>query len=74
MFSFFITIHISFVFVDSNGCTTFITQNLTHAHKTLWDGVAQSVERLATGWTIRGIEDFPHVSRPALGPTHPPVQ
>jgi len=34
---------------------------------------------LATGWTVRGSNpsggrDFPHLSRPALGPTHPPVQ
>jgi len=41
--------------------------------------VAQSVQRLATGWTVRGWNpgggrDFPHLSRPALGPTQPPVQ
>ena len=64
--------------------------------------VAQSVQRLATGWTVRGsngsvgrgssvgtatgygldgpgIEsrwgrDFPHLFRPALGPTRPSVQ
>jgi hypothetical protein len=41
--------------------------------------VAQSVYRLATGWTVRGSNagwgrDFPHLSRPALGPTQPPVQ
>jgi hypothetical protein len=35
--------------------------------------------RLAMGWTVRGSNsvggrDFPHLSRPALGPTHPPVQ
>ena len=41
--------------------------------------VAQSVQRLATGWTVRGSNsgggrDFPHLSRPALGPTQPPVQ
>ena len=41
--------------------------------------VAQSVQRLATGWTVRRSNpgwrrDFPHLSRPALGPTQPPVQ
>ena len=41
--------------------------------------VAQSVQRLFTGWTVRGSNpgggrDFPHLSRPALGPTQPPVQ
>jgi len=35
--------------------------------------------RLAKGWTVRGANpggrrDFPHLSRPALGPTQPPVQ
>ena len=41
-------------------------------------GIAQSVQRLAKGWTVRGSNpggrDFPHLSRPALRPTHPPVQ
>ena len=40
---------------------------------------AHSVQRLATGWTVRGSNpdggrDFPHLSRPALRPTQPPVQ
>ena len=35
--------------------------------------------RLATGWTVRGSNsggwrDFPHPSKPAPGPTQPPVQ
>jgi hypothetical protein len=46
--------------------------------------VAQSVNRLATGWTVRRSKyygggtrwgrDFSHLSRPALGPTQAPVQ
>jgi hypothetical protein len=41
--------------------------------------VSQSIQRLATGWTVRGIEsrwgrDFSHTSRPVLGPTQTPVQ
>jgi len=36
-------------------------------------------QRLATGWTVRGSNpgggrDISHLSRPALGPTQPPVQ
>ena len=46
---------------------------------TLVGRVAQSVQRLSTGWTVRGSNsgggrDFLHLSRPALGPTQPPVQ
>ena len=41
-------------------------------------GIAQSVQRLATGWTVQGSNpgggrDFPHTSRPILGPTQPPI-
>ena len=44
-----------------------------------WPGIAQSVQRLVTGWTVRASNpavgrDFPHHSRPALGPTQPPIQ
>jgi hypothetical protein len=43
------------------------------------DGIAQSVQRLATGWKVwasnpGGGRDFPHLSRPALRPTQPPIQ
>jgi hypothetical protein len=42
-------------------------------------GMAQSVLRMAMGWRVRGWNpggrrDFSHPSRPALGPTQPPVQ
>jgi hypothetical protein len=46
----------------------------------IWGGeIAQSVWRLATGWTVRGSNpgggrNFPPPSRPALGPTQPPIQ
>jgi hypothetical protein len=41
--------------------------------------IAQSVKRLATGWTVRGSNpgggrDFSHTSRPALRSTQPPVK
>jgi hypothetical protein len=44
-----------------------------------WAGIAQSVKRLATGWTVRGVEsrwrrDIPHASLLALGPIQPSVQ
>jgi hypothetical protein len=46
-----------------------------------WAGIAPSVTRLATGWTGRGSNtgggggrDFPHPSRPGLGPNQPTTQ
>jgi hypothetical protein len=46
---------------------------------TLWAGMAQSVQRLGTDWTVwesnpgEGRE-FLHPFRPGLGPTQPPIQ
>ena len=45
----------------------------------LWAGIAQSVLRLATGWTVQGWNpgrggEIPHTSRSTLGPPQPPVQ
>jgi len=40
-------------------------------------GIAQSVQRVATGCPViesRWRRDFPHPSRPALGPSQPPIQ
>jgi hypothetical protein len=42
-------------------------------------GRAQSVQQLATGQTVRrlnpvGRQDFPRLSKPALGPTQPPIK
>ena len=54
------------------------TKNLSNIYiGILGIGIAQSVWRLATDWTVRGSNpggrrDFP--SRPALRPTQPPVQ
>jgi hypothetical protein len=44
----------------------------------VWAAMAQSVQRLATDWTVRGSNsgggrDFPHQSRPDLGTTQPPI-
>ena len=44
-----------------------------------WAGIPQPVQRLATGWTVRGSNpgggrDFPHPFKPALGLTQPPIQ
>jgi hypothetical protein len=47
----------------------------------LWTGIAQSVQRLATGWTALGVNQppvqwvpglFPVVRRPRCGVDHPP--
>ena len=42
-------------------------------------GIAQYVQRFATGWTVWGSNpcggrDFPHPSSPTLGPTQPPIK
>ena len=64
----------------------FTTTQTTCAPKTLivtasyeWTKTAQSVQRLATGWTVGGSNpsggwDFLHPSRPALRATQPPTQ
>jgi hypothetical protein len=44
-----------------------------------WAAIAQSLKRSATGCTVWGSNPgggryIPHLSRPALGPTKPPVQ
>jgi hypothetical protein len=53
-------------------------ENILSTHLFL-DGMAQSLQLLATGWTVRGSNpgvggDFSDPSRPALGPSQPPVQ
>ena len=63
--------------VDGGIFRTFIANCIPNL--SLWAGIPQSVQRLATGWTVRksnpaGRRDFPQPSRPALGPTHPPIQ
>jgi hypothetical protein len=45
----------------------------------MWAGIAQSVKRLATGWSVRGSNpswgrDFSHPFGPALRPSQPPIQ
>ena len=45
----------------------------------VWAGIVQSVQRLATSWTVRGLNpsggrDIPHPSKLVLGPTQPPIQ
>jgi len=54
-------------------------QNLLVTASYEWTKTAQSVQRLATGWTVRGSNpnggrDFLYPSRPALGATQPPTQ
>ena len=55
-----------------------ISTTITTPKFVLWGsihvGIAQSVQHLATGWTVRGSNTggsdiFPHPSKPALGPT-----
>jgi len=53
-----------------------ISHDLTYP---VWAGIALSLKRLDTGWTVwesnpGGCPNFPLASRPALGPTKPPIQ
>ena len=60
----------------------FCTHWITYPHTYLRTGIAQSLLRLATGRTVQGLNSgkeniflsFSLPSRPALGPTQPPVQ
>jgi hypothetical protein len=49
---------------------------LTHVSSSTSAGIAQSVHWLSDdrGSNAGGVRDFPHRSRPALGPTQPPIQ
>ena len=45
----------------------------------VWTRTAQPAQQFAMGWTLQGSKPlegdiFPHQSRPAVGPTQPPVQ
>jgi len=52
---------------------------LCYVYIFIWAMIAQRVQRLSKGWTVRGSNpgwgwDFPHPSGPALGLTQLPVQ
>jgi hypothetical protein len=52
---------------------------VTNTLPQLWTGRAQSVQRLATGWMVRGSnpgggESFLTPTKPALWPTQPPTK
>ena len=48
-------------------------QFLRQCHKSAWYGVAQSGQRVTTGWTVRGSNPGGG-ERPTLGRTQPPIQ
>jgi hypothetical protein len=57
------------------------TKNFSSCFVMVGEGGQNSVVRIATCYRLEGPgiesqwgQDFPHLSRPALGPTQPPVQ
>jgi hypothetical protein len=64
-------------FVWGRGCLNPQTPSVRHCTQVWWVGIVQSVQRLATGWRVRGSNpiggrDFPHPTGPSLGPTQTP--
>jgi hypothetical protein len=60
-----------FIYISVNFVTSGMNTSSSYKHR--------YIHILATDWTVRGSNpggggDFSHTSRPALGPTQPPVQ
>jgi hypothetical protein len=60
-------------------CAQFVVNVTESTAVFMWVGIVWSLERLVTGWTVRGSNPggwriFPHLSRPALGPIQPSTQ
>ena len=69
---------VSYMFKCSCLYVSFRSVNVWHTQRAR-AGIAQLVQRLATGWTVRGLtpgggRDFPYPSRPSLGPAQSPIQ